>query len=272
MRALRRFRGAVVVSGLLVAAASPVGAQWTSSPVGAEGSSPPLLAASVRLDAAAPQPGEHVVVDREVGGWAQAPEVVQAVSLYVVPAGVLLDTSVDLPVASMPVPITVGAVNFRLLWAVDARSATPGGIAAARGVDLYVVATTLLREVWTVVADLRVGSMSTRARSALGRRHAVGDLDGSRPRPGSGSAPSGTSLTGSDLGVFIGGFADTLPYRTSAAEARSLGSTSSIVAAVPADAQSPGQWSSLAAGLVLLIGSAHVHRLLKAVPTPRGDR
>ena len=247
-RTLRQLSRVAAMAGLLVACgASPVSAQAPRTP----------LPAYIVLDGSTPQSGEEVTTDRIVGGHVQALEGVRSVSLYVVPAGMALDVTAHRPESTSAAPLSVhlDAMSFRLPW-------RPG---SPREVDLYVVAVTWLRELSVVVPAVRISR--TRGPSLQLPRTAAESVRHHLParRDRGVSAPD---LSG--LGVFHGGFATDLPYAATASAAvrrgRSLGPLTS------GDAPRSSPWSSLSVGLVLLLGSAHVHRALRTDTTSRGEQ
>jgi len=218
---------------------------------------PPPLPASVVLNPTAPRPDERVTSDRTISGQAQALEGVRSVSLYVVPAGAPLDLTTHRPESSTVSPVSLDAVTFQLPWRV-------GG---PRDVDLYVVAATWVRQFRIVVPGVRVrqaGHASVPKRWVSRSSQA----EGPSARPVRGTADPDQS----GLGVFIGGFDAALPYP--AKRPTAVRRPGRAPGPIPAgdDSRRTSPWTSLSAGLVLLLGSAHVHRVLRPDPTPRGDR
>ena len=210
------------------------------------------LAAGVWLDAAAPTDGAAVTGVRSVAGTAQAPEGVLSVALYVLPAGRALDLATDQPFATTYPLLPVGEIVFAFDWDTAA--------APAPTVDLHVVAVTLLRDLGAAVAGVRVlrpaATDQDRALGPRARPYAT-------PPPRMAAAVADRRRESSRLGVYVGGFSETLPYRRTPSAAMRM---SAVVAARPAAASSDvtrGPWLSVALGLMLLVGAAHVHRLLR---------
>lgn len=237
---------------VLALAAGPAPAAW------AEHGADPLVA-GVWLNSSSPVSGETVSAGRTVSGHAQVLEGVQQISLYVVPAGRPLDLVADAPVATAApsAPLGLGAVDFDLAWDT-ARS--PLG-----SVDLHVVAATLLRDVGTAVTGVRV----VRA-PATSIRVPTAFASGSRPAAAPvGARRAAAALPGASDGVYLGGYDAALPYQRTAltTPAPALGS---ISARPVASSSGPprGGWVSAALGLMLVVCTAHVHRVLRPVTSP----
>jgi hypothetical protein len=209
--------------------------------------------AGVWLDPASPAEGDRVSGTRAVSGTAQLPEGITSVELYVVATGSTDETP---PVTSLPMsPLGVGLVEFRFDWDT-AR-------APAR-VDLRVVATGLLRSVEVVVPHVVVERAAVAPRAAAHRpvtRSAARVAGAVRP-----VAPGRVSVRVDRSGVYLGGFGE-LAYPPSARAAVTTVPAARHSLTEPGGGSTPtGPWTSVAAGLLLILTAAHVHRALRVPP------
>ncbi len=243
--------------GLLV-----VGAVLLLSSPSALAQAPDPLAVGVWLDQTSPVAGSAVTGVRHVGGTAQAPEGVLSVSLYVVPAAHPLDLVADQPVATSYPLLPVGEIVFAFDW--DTATA-PG-----RVVDVHVVATTLLRDVGAAVPGLRIEAARVTA--------PVAGLAPTRPSRRPGVVPPAVTerrQESSRLGVYLGGYDEALPYQRTLLPAPATPTEVSVRPAASASSARRSGWLSAALGLMLIVGAAHVHRLLRPLAPPvdpRGSR
>ena len=216
---------------------------------------PPVLEPRVVLDAATPRPGSVVAGALEVRGHARAPEGVLHIDLYVRPHGA--SAAARCPVARMVPAIPLGSIPFTIRW-------VPSG---TQRVDLDVVAYTPLRTAGATAKDLR-GTTTTRKPTAA---RPVGDrvvAPARAARPTSSSTPATALARPDDSGRVFGAVADLLPYGRPRPVLRTVPVRTEVAPPPPADGRSP--WRPIAAGLVLLLGTAHVHRALRTHPVPEG--
>jgi hypothetical protein len=207
----------------------------------------------VWLDPTAPVEGERVSGIRTVQGRAQLPEGITRVELHVVPTG---STAEMTPVASAASTVLgIGEVDFTFEWDT---TRTPGVV------DVRVVAVGLLRSVEAVVPGVVV--VAPRARIAPPPRQTVVQVSRKPARSVSRRAP--VRAPDRSAGVYLGGYG-ALDYGSTppvtGAVTRAAASTRPIDAPPPA-----GPWRSLAAGLLVLLTAAHVHRMLRTPPPLEG--
>ncbi|HEU0133055.1 MAG TPA: hypothetical protein VFQ85_18910 [Mycobacteriales bacterium] len=217
----------------------------------------PLTDSGVWVD---PLPSSRVVAPLDVTGEAQAPEGVLRVELWVVRGG----TS-TLAAAYTP-EVPVGTVAFALRW--DPGTAAPGTV------TLRVVASTLVRGLSADVDGLTIpGPPRTATKPATPRRNAA-------PAPRRvAAAPVRRAVATTvlaprydDSGTAFGHVAATLPYTAPVAAAAPPPAAATPAAApVPVPPDRSG-WLSVAAGLLVLLVSSHLHRALRPQPDPRGGR
>jgi hypothetical protein len=207
----------------------------------------------VWLDAGAPVEGQHVSGVRVVAGSAQLPEGITRVELHVARSGA---TTATTPVASAPAEVlALGRVAFSFEWDT---TRTPGVV------DLRVVAVGLLRSVEAVVPGVVV--VAPRAPVVAPRRQT--SVRTARPPARVGVAPRPAPRPDRRAGVYLGGYG-TLTYPTATPVTGTV--TRATSSAVPSDVPQPaGPWRSLAAGLLVLLTAAHVHRMLRTPPPLEG--
>ncbi len=247
---MRRNRILAAVAALLVAAApaAVAGRHWATRDHSFHHDP---LEAGVWLDSGAPRTGEHVTGVRDIAGVAQAPEGTLRIELFVVRAG----DAYAAPLATLTPLVPLGEIPFAFQW--DTRG-LPAGL-----VEVRVVATSLLRQVAAAVPGVEVGDVTDASvpvdripapLAPLPRAPAV------RPRP-----------VDRTLGVYVGPFDRVLPYQAPVAPLHDVTRAVPAAAAVP-DGFPAGTgrdpWVPAAAGLLLLVTTAHVHRVLRG-PRPK---
>lgn len=196
-----------------------------------------------------PRPGTVVVAPLDVTGETQAVEGVLRVDLYVVRGTTLT------PVASYAPALPLGTIPFDLRW-------HPAGTAPGR-VTLRVVATTLARGFSADVTGLVVPRPAPAAHVAREvRPPQAAPARAAVARPAPVAAPAGLD----DSGAAFGGVAPVLPYVRPVPPSPAPAALSPLAA--PAPVRERRGAVSFAAGLLALLGSAHVHRALR----PRSPR
>jgi hypothetical protein len=191
-----------------------------------------------------------------IGGETQAPEGVLRVDLYVVRG-----TSLT-PVASYVPLVPVGTVPFSLRW-------DPAGVAPGR-VTLRVVATTLARGFSADVPGLVVPPPPRAEARAVGSTAAARRAPvAARPAATPGRRIPALAAALDDSGAAFGAVAPVLPYRAAAVPPRPPAAVAPALSPVSSETSRRG-WLSFAAGLLVLLSSAHLHRALRADPrSPR---
>ena len=232
-------RLAVVVLAVLAALLSP-GPAWAA---------PLPTDAGVWLDGDPPGTAERVGSAASVTGRAQIPEGILRIELHVVAAG---ETELGAPVDTLsPTPLGIGTVPFTVEWVP----------ASAGRVDVHVVAVGLLRSVAAVVRGVVVEP------AAPARVRLPSPPEAAAP-PAPGSAPVAAAprrRVRDRAGVYLGGYGE-LAYPRPPAAAAVLSRSSAASPIVSGD--DPAQAAqAVAAGLLLVLVSAHVHRVLRATPS-----
>jgi hypothetical protein len=237
------------------------------------------LEATVRLSAA-PTTGEVVSGVRTIKGYAEAPEGVTRVDLYVVEHSVTSSTKNAVPVASTKPTVPLGRHDFRFTW--DSAKGAQGIV------DIIVVATTPTRTAEARVVSLEVRNVVKQATPATPKKAAPARAKATTSAPTKVAAAPSVARRTSRVAARVAGPAvpRVATGRTAAVEKAQADQAAAFYTALSGDLAETaaaslrpsaltsaartgrGAAPSIAVALVLLLAAAHVQRAVRVQLAP----
>lgn len=222
----------------------------------------------VELDRTAPATGELVRGVRDIEGYAEAPEGVTRVDLYVVRHSLTNPVTGGQPVMTFRPSMPLGRASFDFHW--DSAK-TPSGL-----VDVVVVATTTTtRSAEARVISVRVEHVARQATAPVASKPTVAKKSSKTAAPRTPAAQSAAQMRASVLRKLAASPVNQAAQAKQAeafyaafgaepelaVEAKAAAATPSVLA--PLKRASRGVWPSVAIGLVLLVAAGHVQRAVR---------